>query len=324
LKIAGAALLFAALPVWAESTVTQVPWSEVQLKHEMFIFLPFVVFILLLVFISWAFQRRKKTGLGKSTARQIADAATQFDFTPAEIARIHELVELGPKASPGSLFRSLLQFERCIDAAARHLIASSISPAQMETESQILSTIRKKLGFGVFPPDRPLISSRNMEIGQRGSVLRKSNRIPLIRDAVVTMSNEFFFRINYDPEAEDYYPILPGVSLRFAFARPGDGSYRATTQVLSSDYGILDLLHTVRIERHQQRHRVRVTLHLPVTVKLIESEFASKSGVGVGETIEATMLDISSGGLTFRADRSFFPGDLVSLCFRSMVRRCPM
>ncbi len=255
------------------------------------------------------------------TVRQLSEAVEEFGLSPVEAAKVQELAKHDPQSPAGALFRSLLQFEKCVDAEVRHLLSNGFPAARIENESLLLSQIRIKLGFNHIAPERPLVSSRNLELGQQGSVLRKSNRIPLIQKATVVESNEFYFRLNYNPEIEDYYPILPGINLRFTFARPEDGTYRITTPVYSSDYGVLTLLHSIRVERKQQRFHVRANVTLGVTVKLTATSFPSQASLAPGETFEAAMIDISSGGMTFRTDRSLFPGDSVSLSFQLRGRR---
>ena len=120
------------------------------------------------------------------------------EINEVEIARVLELLNKETSIPPHIIFQSITLFERCIDAEVKRLAGNGLNQEQIDQEDNLLSSIRKKLGYSYLPLEHPLVSTRNLEIGLRLSVFGKDNPNPVIHKARVVHNSEFFFRIQYD------------------------------------------------------------------------------------------------------------------------------
>jgi len=132
----------------------------------------------------------------------------------------------------------------------------------------------------------------------------------------VSDNTAFCLTLKYNVEREEIRRLTPGQAVRFAFARQNDGLYGIQEVVVRADkQGFIDLLHTLTLKRNQLRQYVRIETGLPVSFRLIGTQDPEKSEVKIGTTMNAKLLDISGGGLSFLFDRSLRLGDTVSLTF---------
>jgi c-di-GMP-binding flagellar brake protein YcgR len=214
-----------------------------------------------------------------------------------------------------TIFQSLPLFEQCMDAEVSALLRSGRA-APDGSEEQLLSELRRKLGFSHLPLEHPLVSTRNITIGQTGSLFGKEGNRPLFNRVSVSDNNSFFFTIQYNVEKEDVFRISPGTPVRFIFARQHDGLYGVQVRVARvKDAGAIDLLHTMDLRRNQLRQYVRIETNLPMRFRLLSTKDPDKSEIPRGHLITTRMSDISGGGLSFLSEQSLRLNDLISLNF---------
>ena len=95
------------------------------------------------------------------------DHVTKADLYPMEIEKLRQLITHEMIPHPHTIFQSSALFDRCIDAEVRLLIVTKNNPDHLEDDERLLSNLRKKLGYSYLPLEHPLLSTRNIEIGQK-------------------------------------------------------------------------------------------------------------------------------------------------------------
>ncbi len=265
------------------------------------------------------FVRARRRRMGQRDAaedRRFADGAVRCGLSEAEIARLRSLVGQEPKAASSAIFDSLALFERCVNTAVREMVPADMTPEQTRAEGELLGGIRRKLGYNVLPLEHPLISTRNIAVGQTGSLVGGEGLVPLVPRAVVVGNDEFTIKIQYDLDRDDSYHQFPTNELRFAFSRRNDGSYTVPLTVAEyDDTGVLAAFHTLEVTRNQLRQFARIEVSLPVRFQLVSTVAPERSEVKIGQSVEARMLDLSGGGLSFACAVLLRPGDGVALTF---------
>ncbi|NLG17192.1 MAG: PilZ domain-containing protein [Fibrobacter sp.] len=239
------------------------------------------------------------------------------EINDVEIARLLELLKNEMSIQPHIIFQSITLFERCIDTEVKRLSGSGLTQEQIDQEDSLLSSIRKKLGYSYLPLEHPLVSTRNLEIGLRLSVFGKDNQIPVIHKARVVHNSEFFFRIQYDSDSEEFSRFEQGQSLKLGFSRQNDGVYGIPVTVLRmEDLSSVDLCHSLDLRRNQLRQYVRVDVSLPLRFRLVKTENEENEALYLGKLLKTQMSDLSGGGLSFNYEKPMVPGDLISMSFQ--------
>ncbi len=218
--------------------------------------------------------------------------------------------------APHTIFQSLQLFEKCVESYVNELARSNPGISPDGKEEHLLSDLRRKLGFSHLPLEHPLVSTRNIAIGQSGSLFGRDGSKPIFNKVSVVDNNGFFFTIQYDVDKEDVYRIEKGSVVRFIFARQSDGLYGVQVKVANvKDVGNIDLLHTMEIKRNQLRQYVRIEASLPLRFRLLSTKDPESSEIKRGQVITTRMSDISGGGLSFVNEASLRLNDLISINF---------
>ncbi|MDD5675320.1 MAG: PilZ domain-containing protein, partial [Chitinivibrionales bacterium] len=256
------------------------------------------------------------------------DQVQRAELTAEEQVRLTALLKHERSLQPQVIFQSLPFFERCVDTEIARLRQRASSPDEQAHYDAVLGSLRRKLGYLTLPFETPLVSTRNIALGQQGSLYGRSNRIPLIPLVHVVENTEFHFTLEFATEGHELIGVEPGAGLRFIFTRKNDGVYGVAVTMAGGSFtkGSLLFWHTLDLKRNQLRQHVRMEVSLPVKVRLIKTQDAQTSSLKVGEILEAKMSDLSGGGLSFLADKSLKPGDSVTLQFtlpQGVFAGCP-
>ncbi len=293
----------------------QIGWRGADVSLISGLVLTFIAGIGIVVLMHLQAKFRRQNEMEKLAYQIFQKNIEKAELTEAEIEKIKKLLQHTNVSHPHIIFQSESLFERCIDAEVNSLLQQNASLDVIEQQEEILGMIRKKLGYGFLPYEHPLISTRNLEVGQKVTVINRRSKATLIHNARVVKNKEFYFRIQYDPEKEESLGILEGQSVMLALARQNDGVYGVQVVICGKDQSTVDFRHTLELTRNQLRQYARVDINIPVKVRLIrsarEDEYAE-----IGGLIEGRMVDISGGGGCIVVERSFIPGDIVSLSFK--------
>jgi c-di-GMP-binding flagellar brake protein YcgR len=277
------------------------------------VFAGIVVFSVLYYLSQYFAHRRARQQQSK---RVFDETVQRLGLSPAEVRKVNELLALETVSEPQVIFQSISLFEKCVDKEVQRLQSKGITQAQRDEENEILYSIRRKAGYHHLALEHPLVSTRNVAIGQVGALYGRTLKKPLIQRVVVVDSNEFSFSLRYAVDKEDVSGIRPGDEVKFAFTRQNDSVYGVPLRILSADgSGIITVQHTCTLRRNQLRQYVRIELSLPLKFRLVATEDPEKSDFKRGEPVDAKMSDISGGGLSFLCERSLRVGDTVSFTF---------
>jgi hypothetical protein len=271
-----------------------------------------------IIFLAYYYYKRMREGHDEAVVleNRFHEAAERSGLTGAQSKRMRELVRHDPGVQPHVIFQSIVVFEQCVNREISEIIKRTSNPEVWKSEDEQVAGLRKKCGYSHLPIEHPLVSTRNMIIGQRGQVFGSNFKIPIIQKAAVKQSSEFTFELHYDAAREDVPRLAPNEEIKFVFSRQNDGLYGIQLTVKRADGdGIIEVYHTVNMRRNQLRQYVRVDVNLPMKLRLIRTADPASSQIALGATIDTRMADISGGGVSFLGDQSLRPGDIVSVSF---------
>ncbi|GBU23069.1 hypothetical protein R80B4_02983 [Fibrobacteres bacterium R8-0-B4] len=210
------------------------------------------------------------------------------------------------------IFESLPLYERCLDAYVEHTPRLQVSSGQeVKEQDELLLRLRKKLGYSILAPEQPVVSTRNLSVGQKISVFVPGQRSESF-SANVTHVGEFWFTVRLQ---EDFMGLvsLGGMEKTLAFLRQGDAAYSVTVRVKEiSQAGEISFYHSIRLSRNQHRQYMRLDVDLAVKFRLIERAGGFDERPSE-EFITARTADISGGGVCFIAKEPLKVGDVISL-----------
>ncbi|MCX7726754.1 MAG: PilZ domain-containing protein [Chitinispirillaceae bacterium] len=300
----------------AKTLLEQIGWSGASKDVIILLLLICILLIALLILIYLFFQLKTKKEQVDTSKNLFEDYCEKADLLPIEKKVLEQLLSHETVQYPHTIFQSASLFERCVDAEVKLLILTKGSVDAIEDEERLLSSLRKKLGYGYLPLEHPLISSRNIETGQIVSIFEPTTGRLLIHRAVISQKKETFFRLQYNADKEEnIINFLPGQTLRIAFARRGDGVYGIDTEICRiPSPSSLDCLHTLEFKRNQMRHYVRMEVSLPIKVTIVKVN-KEKPSEKITENISAKIADISGGGLSFIYDKPLTAGEIVTMSF---------
>ena len=202
------------------------------------------------------------------------------------------------------VFGSLVIFETAVDTEMSKLIEKFGADSQRAKDNaNMISNIRRKLGFNKLIAEKALESTRNIELGQIISVSVPPEDANC-RKMRVLNNNEIYFEAE-DLEVEDFYSqdkIKSSATVKFT--RQQDATYCAELDIHSINTGekTISFFHTITLERHQARKYARIFIDTPVQCRIIKRT-DEKATPAAGEILEDTVLcDISGGGLSFNAN----------------------
>lgn len=309
-------LLVSTSGIAAKSLISQIGWKGSDWT-VVFILAALLVLGILALTIAYLQRRTRELQDTQQFAERVFDeAVVRCGLSDDETRLLKRAAKHVPMAAPQTIFQSVSLYEKCIHEEVLRVMHGTNDPAQREIAGDLLASLRKKLGFTFLPLEHPLVSTRNIAIGQVGALFAAGKREPIVQRANVVDNTEFHLVMQYNVQHDDPYQFAAGAQLRYAFARQNDGFYGIALVVAEADNaGTLKLLHTVDIKRNQLRQYVRMEVNLPVKFRLLKTENPDTSEVKRGQVVEAKIADISGGGLSFLGQKSLRPGDMVSLSF---------
>jgi len=306
----------AAPGIWAQSLIEQIGWKGASGR---IIVSAAAVVISALALMTFLYMRAR---LSIKRSQKVAsdglfdEYVNKAELYPSEVKLLREILRHESVQYPHAVFQSAMLFEKCMDAEVRLLLASRGDPLMCADDEAVLSNLRKKLGYSYLPLEHPLLSTRNIETGQAISVFSLTGSSPLVRRAVVVANRETCFRVQREADDEEQPKFSEGQEIKLVFARQGDGVYGVQVEICRVDSAsTFECLHTMKFRRNQMRQFVRMEVHLPVHVRLVAPAQADDPSPAIGEQSEATLSDISGGGVSFVGEKAYVPGDVVSLRF---------
>jgi len=264
-----------------------------------------------------------ETGRKSSERRAMKKSSeTAFNMRVADLGLSdRETVELRRMANPNqygelnNILSSISVFEQHVEKEVQRLITVP-DPYQKTEVEETLSGIRKKLRFNYLENEHPLVSTRNISVGQPMVILSRDGRVPVIQQARVVANKELYFRVQYDLQRETQISLQRGDHIKVVFPRHADGMYEIDLMVAAFDRpGWIDFYHTLNLARHQLRRDVRLDLNTPLKFRVLETGDPIEKERFGASLLSARIADISGGGLSFINDTPLKPEDILSLNF---------
>lgn len=299
----------------AESLIEQIGWEGAPTRIIIAVVLVLTSLLITMAAPYFRMRRKMRKDQADVSGRLFEELSRKSDLYPSEVKRLQQLLTHEVIPFPHTIFQSVALFERCVDAEIRLLLLTNGDPGNLDDDEKTIAVIRKKLGYSYLPLEHPLLSTRNIEIGQSVGVYKVTGNTPLIQRAVVVSNKETYFRIEYDTDNEEPVHLLPGQEIKIAFARQGDGVYGIQVEICATDSAsVIDCLHTLHFRRNQMRQFVRIEVNLPIRVRPVPSQ---KTGAteAFPRYVDAKLSDISGGGLSFLYEQPFVPGDDITMHF---------
>jgi c-di-GMP-binding flagellar brake protein YcgR len=323
-------IFFVSEPVLAEGILDQIGWRDpIRKDPTLVIFLGIIIAaIFFLAYRAWLVTREKiekrKIRLEEEelSRKEFVRRRRESGLNEREVDLLLSMLKKKKVSKIHTVFESVELFESCVDREIRDLTLKRTLPEKRKEKGMTIMSLREKLGYCKLPSNVPLVSTRNITVGQTGSVYGKSAKVPgrmvlMINRAEIIESGSFTFKLNYDPQKEETCNFLSGEKVSFSFASEGDARYRVSLTVLGSGpSGTIELQHSSSLKRSQSRREFRFETPISVTGKLFKkSIMGDDTETTEGEPFVINTCTISAGGLSFIHDRILRAGDLLKVDF---------
>ena len=251
-------------------------------------------------------NRKRAMDQREGSEKLFGEGCKRADLTAEEARVLRAVAACAPgTARPHEIFGSIALFERCMDVYVNRAFRSQRAQGQEE----VLHNLRQKLGFNFLPTEQPLISTRNLCVGQGVSVYKPGqNTHPASGE--VSRVGELYFTVRM---ADGFREGLDVAELTVMFLRQGDAAYSVAAKVERplGATGEISFFHATKFSRSQNRRYMRLDAALPLTYRVVEK--ATPGERPSSETYQARSVDISGGGLCFLATEPLAAGDVILL-----------
>lgn len=158
-------------------------------------------------------------------------------------------------------------------------------------DEKMIRSMRKKLGFDKIPPFMPLISTKDIDLFQTGTLIFENRVFPV---SLYDKDEEYMYWYLIDQMPP--FPFKKGDTVRIRFTREDDAVYIVEGKVediFSEDSKyIIKIPHTFKFLQIQRRRDFRIKASLPLEVFATDKE-------GNQVKIELETTDISIDGICF-------------------------
>jgi len=159
-----------------------------------------------------------------------------------------------------------------------------------DPDEELVSNMRKKLGFDFIPYFVPLTSSKDIELFQAGKVYLPDNTSSDV--ALFDKDERFMYWAVVNGLPSTSFKV--GETVKISFVRKSDAVYSLEGQIVDTHYDnnklILKLPHTFELTRYQRREHTRVETDISASM----GTFDSQTGEIVWYPVK--IVDISVGG----------------------------
>jgi len=292
--------------------ISQIGWEKADSGTIAVVITIFVVGLGLLSFFYVNITRKtakENNEISFSLFNAACRSAGLVDYEKAALGKLLPFMQ--DLTRPHLIFESPAVFERCMDAYVNQQLAAAVNAEQEKLDNDALLSVRKKLNYNVILVEQPLISTRNLSIGQKVSVLAPGQKVALSQDSMVVEVTEFYFTVRIGGQHKESFSYADGSRLVIAFSRQGDAVYSVGAKIKGSksDAGEIRFFHTLDFSRNQNRRYVRLDINLPVKFRILEK--SDKREKPPSEQIAARIVEMSGGGLSFFAEKPLEPHDLI-------------
>jgi c-di-GMP-binding flagellar brake protein YcgR len=312
-RVSAISLFFAAAALAGDGNLSQIVWRGSGPGAVAGIAVFFGALAALLIFSQISSGRKRAKAEQDHSARLFGEGCERCRLTREEMNVLLGMAAFAPDPpTKGHLiFESLPLYERCLDAYTERTLRMQTSAGGLDEQDAVLLRLRKKMGYSVLAPEQPMVSTRNLSIGQRVSVFIPGQRTESF-GATVTHLGEFWFTVRL---TEDFMGLvnLAGTEKIVAFLRQGDAAYSVTAKVREfTQAGEISFFHSMKLSRNQNRQYMRLDVNLTLKYRFIERPSAYGDKIP-SDLFSAHTADISGGGVCLISDAPLLAGDIIML-----------
>ncbi|MCL1945625.1 MAG: PilZ domain-containing protein [Chitinivibrionia bacterium] len=288
-------------------------WSGVSQTFALVVFLCVVVAIIIIVAIAVVQRKKKEKTIKDHVAEEFIIGAKEVGLNIAEQTLLKSITWTVAPKTYCDVFRSLMIFENAVHVEISKLI-KTVGEDNQKTEDTVdmISRIRRKLKFDEIAPEKPLESSRNIEVEQEISLYDPTGE-PLVGKTKLLRNNELYFETDFTG-LEDFFARTKregGIIAKFTRFQDAAYSIHLTIRSINTNDNIISFYHTTTLERYQARKYARIFVDTPIHCKVVKRE-DHKAHPRAGEIMrETALLDISGGGLSFTTLDTVAPDDIL-------------
>lgn len=295
------------------STVSRT-WPEISKGMAIGLAVGVVLFVVILALVEKVRSKRRRQVHQDESYERLRSLSRQRNLIEPEMDLLANMVRRAGLADPRDVFDSVALFEQCVEAQFDHFDKSGELPEAVREAAQRIRRIREKLGYRTLPQEKALISTRELPTGQ---ILRVRSLVSPdaegVSAAVIDVTEiEIALRLALTHEGQ--MVLKKGDFLQFQMTRASDGEYNFGARIAEVKGNLSEVLiveHPRQLHRRQSRNHVRVPAHVPLRFRIIRSAIADFST----DLQEATIGDVSGGGLSFSRSAALRTGDLISMNF---------
>ncbi len=301
----------------SETVLNQIQWEHADSPLIIMLLIAGLLVAGFFIFVHIWRQRREREYSLELSQDYFDEYVQKYKLTDTEVDMLRQLLTYENVRQQQTIFQSIYLFERCVQAHIETLRKPGGFSEYAQQDRDSISSVRKKIGFGYVPLEHPLVSTRNIEVGVRGSLFHSESKAKLLDNVMVANNTELSLMFKYDDDEQEEVYLSAGDMLRFTFFRKNDGIYDIPVAVIAKgDDANIEVAHTLKFKRSQRRKYVRLEKMLSLRVRLIKTIDPDKSEVKVGTAFDCRGADIGGGGLSFLFEKSLRTGDIVSLSFK--------
>ncbi len=289
-------------------------WPEISKGMAVGLAVGAALVIAVLAVVERVRSRRRKQVDQEESYERLRSLSRQRNLAEPEMDLLADMVRRAGLADPRDVFDSVALFEQCVEAQFDHFDKSGELPEAVREHAQRIRRIREKLGFRSLPQEKALISTRELPTGQilkvRSLVSPDSEGV----SAAVIDVTEIEIALRLALTHAGQLVVKKGDFLQFQMTRASDGEYTfgaRISEVKGNHAEVLIAEHPRQLHRRQSRNHVRVPAHVPLRFRIIRSQIADFST----DLQEASVHDVSGGGLSFSRPLALRSGDLISMNF---------
>lgn len=240
--------------------------------------------------------------------RDFEDAAIERGLTGKELTLCKEMARQSLSDRPLRLLTSKEAFDECAGKRMTALRSQGAPGDELESLSDTLGDIRKKLGLTFVPFGRPLSSTRGLRPDQKLTIEVEKGTSATRFLATVLDVTDLGIVMSPPESASGQIKLEPDQKVTVAFWRGDDARYMFITRVhkaLYSPHLAIVLEHAEKLQRTQARtfYRVRVSLTATVAELLLKDlaeleKVSDVSSLPTRNQLISTISSISGGGLS--------------------------
>ncbi|MCL2219833.1 MAG: PilZ domain-containing protein [Chitinispirillia bacterium] len=255
-------------------------------------------------------RRKHRLTAQEASAKLFNEECARCELSRGEADTLRALCAFVPQSATEShrIFDTPVMFERALEG----FVSQQLRAGRGETLDDVLRTLRRKLGYSTLASDMPLLSTRNIGVGQMVSISAPGQSLHP-RGGRITRVGEYSFTVRFTDDMAGSTGAA-GSQVTISFLRQGDAAYSVPTTISSAGDGTFNALHVIKFARSQNRKHMRLEVSMPISYRV--AAFSDPTnGPPPPDALKARTVDISGGGMCFIAEAPLHMGDeiLISL-----------